>query len=51
MAINGDGFFSVQMPTSTVDGQPQFGGVVDYTRAGDFQVNANGIWSTGPDII
>lgn len=42
MAINGDGFFSVQMPTSTVDGQPVFGGVTDYTRAGDFQVNANG---------
>jgi flagellar hook protein FlgE len=42
MAINGDGFFSVQMPTSTVDNQPVFSGITDYTRAGDFQVNANG---------
>jgi flagellar hook protein FlgE len=42
MAINGDGFFSVQKPTSVVDNQPIFNGVTDYTRAGDFQVNANG---------
>jgi len=42
MAINGDGFFSVQKPTSIVDNQPVFNGVTDYTRAGDFQVNANG---------
>jgi flagellar hook protein FlgE len=42
MAINGDGFFSVQKPTSVVDNQPVFNGVTDYTRAGDFQVNANG---------
>lgn len=42
MAINGDGFFSVQKPTSTVDNQPVFNDVTDYTRAGDFQVNANG---------
>jgi flagellar hook protein FlgE len=42
MAINGDGFFSVQKPTSVVDNEPVFNGVTDYTRAGDFQVNANG---------
>src|SRR6201996_5660003 len=42
MAINGDGFFSVQASTGTVDNQPVFNGVTDYTRAGDFQVNANG---------
>jgi flagellar hook protein FlgE len=43
MAINGDGFFSVQKPTSVTDNQPVFsGGSVDYTRRGDFQVNANG---------
>jgi flagellar hook protein FlgE len=42
MAINGDGFFSVQKPTSIVDNEPVFNGVTDYTRAGDFQVNANG---------
>jgi flagellar hook protein FlgE len=42
MAINGDGFFSVQKPTSVVDNSPVFNGVTDYTRRGDFQVNANG---------
>ena len=42
MAINGDGFFSVQKPTAIVDNQPTFDGVTDYTRRGDFQVNANG---------
>src|ERR1700721_1242446 len=42
MAINGDGFFSGMMPTSTVDNQPVFHGVTDYTQRGDFQVNANG---------
>jgi len=47
MAINGDGFFSVQAPTSTVDNQPVFSGVTDYTRAGDFQVNANGYLVNG----
>ena len=42
MAINGDGFFVVSQPTSFVDNQPVFSGVMDYTRAGDFQLNANG---------
>ncbi|MGA2056126.1 MAG: flagellar hook-basal body complex protein [Bradyrhizobium sp.] len=42
IAINGDGFFDVQQPTGTTDGNPNFNGVVDYTRAGDFQVNAQG---------
>jgi flagellar hook protein FlgE len=42
MAITGDGFFSVQMPTGTVDNVPVFNGVTDYTRRGDFQLNANG---------
>src|ERR1700712_4019558 len=42
MAINGDGFFSVQKPSAQVDGLPVFNGVTDYTRRGDFQVNANG---------
>jgi flagellar hook protein FlgE len=42
MAINGDGFFSVQKSTGTVDNVPTFNGVTDYTRRGDFQVNANG---------
>jgi flagellar hook protein FlgE len=42
MAINGDGFFSVQKSTGTVDNVPTFNGVTDYTRRGDFQTNANG---------
>ena len=42
MAINGDGFFSVQKASGTVDNVPTFSGVTDYTRRGDFQVNANG---------
>jgi len=42
MAINGDGFFSVRKPTSITDNVPVFTGVTDYTRRGDFQVNANG---------
>src|SRR6201999_4030518 len=42
MAINGDGFFSVQKPTNVTDNVPVFDGVTDYTRRGDFQVNANG---------
>ena len=42
MAINGEGFFSVQAATGTVDNAPVFSGITDYTRRGDFQVNANG---------
>src|SRR3984885_11640298 len=42
MAINGDGFFDVMKPTSTVDNSPVFNGMTDYTQRGDFQVNANG---------
>ncbi len=42
MAINGDGFFSVQKASGTTDNVPVFNGVTDYTRRGDFQVNANG---------
>lgn len=42
MAITGDGFFSVQKATGVVDNVPVFNGVTNYTRRGDFQVNANG---------
>jgi flagellar hook protein FlgE len=42
MAINGDGFFTVQKPTGVTDNSPVFSGVTNYTRRGDFQVNANG---------
>jgi flagellar hook protein FlgE len=42
MAITGDGFFSVQRATSITDNVPVFSGTTDYTRRGDFQLNANG---------
>ena len=42
MAINGDGFFIVQSPTSFAGNAPVFGGVDNYTRRGDFQLDANG---------
>ncbi|MBK3665828.1 flagellar hook-basal body complex protein [Bradyrhizobium diazoefficiens] len=42
MAITGDGFFSVQAASGVVDNVPVFNGVTNYTRRGDFQVNANG---------
>jgi len=42
MAINGDGFFSVQKASSITDNVPVFSGATDYTRRGDFQLNANG---------
>ena len=42
MAISGDGFFNVQKPTGVVDNVPVFNGVTNYTRRGDFQLNANG---------
>jgi flagellar hook protein FlgE len=42
IAINGDGFFSVQKATGITDNVPVFNGITDYTRRGDFQVNANG---------
>src|ERR1700712_232084 len=42
MAINGDGFFSVQKAAGITDNVPVFSGATNYTRRGDFQVNANG---------
>jgi flagellar hook protein FlgE len=42
LAINGDGFFSVEKPTGTTDNLPVFDGVTDYTRRGDFQLDTNG---------
>lgn len=49
MAISGDGYFSVESPT-TVDGsgQPSFAGATEeYTRRGDFQLDANGYLVNG----
>jgi flagellar hook protein FlgE len=42
MAINGQGFFNVQKPIGTSDNAPVFDGTTDYTRRGDFQLNATG---------
>ena len=47
IAINGDGFFNVQKPTGVTDNVPTFNGVTDYTRAGNFQVNAQGYLVNG----
>jgi flagellar hook protein FlgE len=49
MAINGDGFFSVEAPSSTSSsGQPDFTGSTQaYTRRGDFQLDANGYLVNG----
>lgn len=42
MAINGQGFFNVQKPVGITDNSPVFDGTTDYTRRGDFQLNASG---------
>jgi len=47
MAINGNGFFTVQQPSSFSGNQPVFGGVNLYTRRGDFQLNQNGYLVNG----
>jgi len=47
IAINGDGFFTVQDPTSFTGTTPNFDGVVSYTRRGDFELNANGYMVNG----
>jgi flagellar hook protein FlgE len=47
MAINGDGFFVVQKPTSIQDNTPIFGGSDYYTRRGDFQPDKNGYLVNG----
>ena len=47
MAINGDGFFVVQKPSSFTDGRPTFDGSDLYTRRGDFQTNKDGYLVNG----
>jgi flagellar hook protein FlgE len=47
MAINGQGFFVVQKPSSFVDNRPVFDGVDLYTRRGDFQPDKNGYLVNG----
>lgn len=47
LAINGDGYFVVQKPTSVTDGTPVFSGINTYTRRGDFQPDKNGYLVNG----
>jgi flagellar hook protein FlgE len=47
MAINGDGFFVIQKPSSIVDNRPVFDGIDRYTRRGDFQPDKNGFLVNG----
>ena len=47
MAINGDGFFVVQKPSSFADNRPVFDGIDRYTRRGDFQPDKNGYLVNG----
>jgi flagellar hook protein FlgE len=47
MAINGDGFFAVQKPTTFTDNRPIFDGVDRYTRRGDFQPDKSGFLVNG----
>jgi flagellar hook protein FlgE len=47
MAINGDGFFVVQKPSSFVDNRPIFDGINRFTRRGDFQPNKDGYLVNG----
>ena len=47
IAINGNGYFIVQSPTSFSASVPVFGGVDNYTRRGDFQLDANGYLVNG----
>jgi flagellar hook protein FlgE len=42
MAINGQGYFQVQMKTGTTDGLETFSGTNVYTRAGDFTMDKQG---------
>jgi flagellar hook protein FlgE len=47
MAINGDGFFVTQKPSSVVDNRPVFSGINLFTRRGDFQPDKNGFLVNG----
>lgn len=47
MAVNGNGYFIVQKPTSFSGSVPVFGGVNLYTRRGDFQPDQNGYMVNG----
>lgn len=47
VAINGDGYFIVEKPTGINDGNPVFQGTDQYSRRGDFSINADGYLVNG----
>ncbi|WP_336486511.1 flagellar hook protein FlgE [Methylobacterium nigriterrae] len=47
MAINGQGFFTVQQKTGDANGQPTFSGNNLYTRRGDFALDKDGYLANG----
>ena len=47
MAINGDGYFTVQSPTGFSGTTPIFTGDQNFTRRGDFELNADGYLVNG----
>jgi flagellar hook protein FlgE len=47
MAINGDGYFVVQSPVGFAGNTPNFSGVENYTRRGDFSLDAQGYLVNG----
>jgi flagellar hook protein FlgE len=51
MAISGQGFFSVALPTGSVNGQVSFDERQFYTRAGDFQLDRDGYMVNGAGYV
>ena len=47
MAVNGNGYFVVTQPSGNSGTTPQFSGVNDYTRRGDFKMDSNGYMVNG----
>lgn len=47
MAINGQGFFVVQKPSTFVDNRPSFSGIDNYSRRGDFALDKSGYLVNG----
>jgi flagellar hook protein FlgE len=47
MAINGQGFFVVQKPSTFVDNRPSFTGIDNYSRRGDFALDKSGYLVNG----
>lgn len=51
LAIAGQGFFSVSLPTGTANGQVTFDERQFFTRAGDFQMDRNGYMVNGAGYV